>query len=286
MSFNHSKMYSKNRRQRSRNSGIALIAVLWTLLLLTALAGAAAFLARTNAILTQKQGEFAQAEATADAAIVNAISLLSDEKSSRHPSMEGQAQSIEFQGFQTRVSISREAGRIDVNTAADELILAFLNSQGVPEDRAGTLLDDLRKAQQVTAGPAPAGVLRTIEELKGIPSWAAQDLGCWKDSLTVYTGLPGVSVGDATEQVKAALKWERDHRMGGRGWALSDATSSAPSDRSALGEVLRIVATASSASGISVSHEWVGRLTGDAQQPTLTMRWSREADVRAASCEK
>jgi hypothetical protein len=266
--------------------GIALISVLWVLLLLSGLAGAAAFMARTDAILTHKLGEFAQAESTTDAALVNAIAMLSDEKTARHPSIDGQPQRWDFHGIPVTVSISNEAGRIDVNTADDDLVLAFLYSQGIPEDRATAMLSDLRKFQRVSAGPAPVGTLRTIEELKKIPTWAAQDLDCWTDSLTVYSGLPNVNPREAAEQVDAAIKWAKEHHMGNREWAGATGTPGARSDQSLLGDVIRIVASTSPIPGITASSEWIGRLTGDAHQPTLTMRWSRITDSRCKNIVK
>jgi type II secretory pathway component PulK len=283
MSSKRSKMYSKSRQSRER--GIALISVLWVLLLLSGLAGAAAFMARTDAILTHKLGEYAQAESTTDAALVNAIAMISDEKTSRHPPIDGQPQSWKFQGVPITVSISNEAGRIDVNTADDDLVLAFLYSQGIGEDRAMTLLSDLRKYQHVAEGPALAGTLRTTDELKKIPSWAAQNLNCWADAFTVYTGLSSVHASDAAEQVAAALKWARDHHVGNREWTGASATPSSRSDQSLLGEVLRIVASTSPNPDITARSEWIGRLTGDGHQPTLTMRWSRTANAPNASCK-
>jgi len=285
MSSRPSKTYSKSRQ--NRESGIALISVLWVLLLLSGLAGAVAFMARTNAVLTHKLGEFAQAEAATDAALVNAIAMLSDEKSSRHPPIDGHPQTFEFQGLPVTVSISNESGRIDINTADDDLILAFLYSQGVGEDRATLLLSDLRKYQHVVNGPAPPGTLRTVEELKKIPSWAAQGLDCWRDSITVYTGLPGVDAGDATDQVQAALRWVQEHRIGNRDRTAGEVVAPrVRSDQSILGEVIRFVAIASPTSGITAISEWIGRLTGDAHQPTLTMRWSRIANAPNSSCKK
>jgi Tfp pilus assembly protein PilX len=283
MSSRRSKTYSKKHQNRDR--GIALISVLWVLLLLSGLAGAAAFMARTNAILTHKLGEFAQAEETADAAIANAISRLSDETSSRHPPIDGHSQTWEFQGAQVNVSISSEAGRIDINTADDDLILALLYSQGVEEGRATTLLGDLRKSQHVANGPASAGTLRTLEELKKISSWAGQNLDCWADALTVYTGLPGVTPSDATEQVQAALRWAQEHRIGNRDRIAAKANVPAVrSDQSILGEVIRIVATVSSTPGITATSEWIGRLTGDSHQPTLTMRWAHKDIGALVAC--
>jgi hypothetical protein len=272
--------------RKIRDRGIALISVLWVLLLLSGLAGAAAFMARTEAILTHKLGELALAESTTDAALVNAIAMLSDEMISRHPRVDGQPQTWDFQGIAVAVSISNEAGRIDVNVADDDLILAFLFSQGIPEVQATVMLSDLRKYQRVAEGPAPPGTLRSIDELKQIPSWAARKLDCWADALTVYTGLPNVDSSDATEQVDAALKWANDHRKGNREWVGASSTRSAASDQSLLGEVIRISASTAPNPGITVGSEWIGRLTGDAHQPTLTMRWSRVANASDPSCKK
>jgi hypothetical protein len=287
MSSSRSKMSSKSRCPRSPESGIALVSVLWTLLLLSGLAGAAAFMARTNATLTHKQGEIAQAESTADAAIVNAIGRLSDKKSSRHPPMDGHAQTWEFQGVQVKISISNEAGRIDINTAEDDLILAFLCSQGVEEGRATTLLSDLRKLQHAINGPAPPGTLRVVEEIKAIPSWTPQEFDCWRDSLTVYTGLPGVTPSGATDQVEAALRWANEHRIGNRDRSAAKLIEpTVRSDHSMLGEVIRMVATISPTPGTTETSEWIGRLTGDPYQPTLTMRWTHEGTSLAVACRK
>lgn len=285
MSSSHSKTYSMSQKNRER--GIALISVLWVLLLLSGLAGAAAFTARTGAILSHKLGEFAQAEATTDAAVVNVIGRLSDETPSRHPPIDGQAQTWEFQGVQVKVSISKEAGRIDVNTADDDLILAFLYSQGVGEDRGPVMLSDLRKFQNVANGPAPAGTLRTVDELKKISSWAAQNLDCWADALTVYTGLPGVTPRDATDQVEAAVGWAKEHRIGNRD--RTAATVDVPAvrtDQSILGEVIRIGASVLPTRGVTANSEWIGRLTGDAHQPTLTMRWAHKSIGSPVACRK
>jgi hypothetical protein len=286
MNLSRLKMCSK-KRLGSRESGIALLSVLWALLLLSALAGAAAFMARGNSILTHRLGDIAQAEAVADAAIINAISKLSDEMPARHPIVDGQSRPWDFQAFQATVSISKDAGRIDVNAADDDLILAFLYSQRVGEDTAKTLVKDLRGLQHTAYGSTQAG-LRTIEELRQIPSWKTQPLDCWMDSFTVYTGQRGVSANDAAGKIEEALKWAQDHYAGGRDWATTQiAAPSALSARSVLGEVLRIDARVTLAPNISASSEWVGRLTGNKHQPTLTLRWSHETFVPSShGCEK
>jgi type II secretory pathway component PulK len=271
--------------QKNRERGIALISVLWVLLLLSGLAGAAALMARTEAILTHKLGELAQAEAITDAALVNAIAMLSDEKTSRHPPMDGRAQTWEFRGIPVAVAISNEDGRIDVNTADDDLMLAFLYSQGISEGRAPVMLHDLRNFQHATNGAAPARTLRTIDELKRVPSWPAQAIDCWSESLTVYTGLPSVSGNHAPAQVNAALQWASVHHLGNREWTGGAVPPAPAANQSLLGEVIRITATAAPKSDLTASSEWIGRLTGDTHQPTLTMKWGRIAGVRNSSCK-
>jgi hypothetical protein len=283
MNLNHSRAYSKTLH-RKNSAGIALLSVLWVLLLLSALAATAMYVARTNAILTHRALELAQAEAAADAAIVDTISKLSDEQASRHPPIDGTARPWEFGGAQVTVSIANESGRIDVNSADRDLISAFLQSQGLPADTASSLIDELRAAPPTDNMPRRRA-LEATEELTRIPSWRAQDLDCWMISLTVYTGLPGVSVADATPATLAVLQWAKGHHLGNDQWVAEASPTSKPSvGRSMLGEVLRIRAMARVSKDVAVTSEWVGRITGDRRKPMLTMRWDHENKDAAPRC--
>lgn len=292
MSSNHSKTYSRQcrrKRRPNREVGIALISVLWVLLLLSALAAAAASIARTNAILTHRALEIAQAQAATDAAIVDTISRMSDGQVSRHPAV-GSPRDWEFDGVKMAVFVSDEAGRIDVNTADRDLLLAFLYSQGVDENSAGAMLDQLRRGKSGANSDRPAdgnnhGPLQTVDGLRRLPAWRAQHVDCWLDSLTVYTGLPGITAADASAQGLQALKWAKAHQLGGHDWIVDrNAASGAAFDRSMLGEVLRIVATSSGSTDVVATSEWVGRLTGDLRKPILTMRWEHIRSEPRSAC--
>ncbi len=131
----HSRTSSKTRPRRrqsprSPESGIALISVLWVLLLLSALAATTVYVSRTNALLVRRSLQLAQAQAAADAAIVYTLSNLSDEQVSRRGPTDGSARSWQFNGVDVTIMVTNEAGRIDVNAADDDLIYAFLISQG------------------------------------------------------------------------------------------------------------------------------------------------------------
>jgi hypothetical protein len=266
MSFSRLKMPSK-KHPKSREAGIALIAVLWALLLLSALAATVEYIARTNAILRHRSVELAQADAAAESAFTDVVAKLSDDRPSRRPVIDGQAHTSTYQDFTVTVSISNEAGRINVNTADSDLISAFLESQGLSEPRAANMVSDLRSSQSKP--------LVAIEELRRLPSWNIPALNCWPNALTVYSDSTGVSEKDASAEVAAAFQWAREHRTGGKEWTPTTKIIDLPSDNLPLGKVLRIRVTASMSAHVVSTLEWIGRITGDASKPFLTMRWDK-----------
>src|SRR5438105_4723968 len=171
MNSRRSRKYSK--LPPSRSTGIALVSVLWLLLLLSGLAATVAYTARVEALLTRRAYDLARAQAAADAAIVNTVSRLSDEEAARRPPF-GAPQSWDFDGIPIIVTVSREAGRIDVNAANDELLSAFLQARGASENTASTLVKELRNWQGHP--PEPSTTVRyrslaTLDELRQVPGW-------------------------------------------------------------------------------------------------------------------
>ena len=274
-----SKTCSKKRRRSNTEAGIALISVLWVLLLLSALAASVSYTARTQAILVHRELEIAQTQAAADAGIIASISRLSDAQVDRHPATNGSEQPWQFASAKIGISVSKEAGRIDLNKADKDLLLAFLYSRAVEPDSAAALVDQLHDWQTTK------GALRSVDELKQIPAWKAQPLDCWADGLTVYTALPSVSPNDAGPLVLAALKVAQERHLGGRDWVMPSSSSSGlTTDGSLLGEVLRISSEATTSENVAATSVWVGRLTGDRGHPMLTMSWDHSTAASAAGC--
>jgi hypothetical protein len=282
------KISSMSRPNTER--GIALITVLWVLLLLSALAASASYVVRTNAIVIHRDLESARLELAAEAAIVEALSRLSDERVNRHPALHDADQHWEFEGIRVVFSVSKESGRIDVNTAQKELLLAFLYAQGVSSDTAESMLNDLQdridspRTIQID-GARIKTPLQSTEELRAIPSWRAQPLDCWMDALTVYTGLPGVSSDDAVSMVVDTLALARDRLVGGRAWSAGG-NQRVVTDQSLVGEILRISARATLSSTGVATATWVGRLTGNREHPTMTVRWDHGALRTTPACKK
>jgi general secretion pathway protein K len=287
---------SRKQPRQHREFGIALISVLWVLLLLSSLAATTVYVSRTNAVLVRRSLQLAQAQAAADAAIVNALSNLSDEQVSRHGPLDGSARSWHFNGVDVTVSVTNEAGRIDVNEGEDDLIYAFLMSQEIAEADSHALLKDLRRWQQ--ASDAPTGStpgrngsnakhpLQTIDELAQIPAWKNQPLGCWTDAFTVYTGSPSINSVYAGQLGLAALQWANEHHLDDKEWLQRTPASAWTNGyQSVSGEILRIQAQAKLTDEVSARADWVGRLTGNSNGPALTMRWSHSLQNREASCQ-
>ncbi len=270
-----------NRRRRSE-AGLALLSVLWILLLLSALAASAVYVARTQAMLTHRSLELAQAQAATDAAIVDTISRLSDDQVARHPPVDGTQRTWEFGGVSLQIAVSNESGRIDLNGADPKLLAAFLESQGVPAEQVTKLIEAIRPTQGMTERKPMLDTTEAVGELDG---WKSQPLACWLNSLTVYTGLPGVAPRYASEATLAALQ-----RLGSQGPAEVGSTATVattpdpPTAQSLLGEVLRIRATATFSNDVTTTSEWVGRLTGDRRKPMLTMRWDHGVVNQSSAC--
>jgi hypothetical protein len=278
-----------NHHQRSRETGIALLAVLWALLLLSALATAAGFVARSSAILVHRGAQGAGAEEIADAAILSTIAALSDGRVSRHPAIDGIPKQSEWRGTKVTLTISNEAGRIDLNAATDELVLAFFQSQGLDAAHAAILVRDLRSLQYERNPISDRSTILSTTELEQIPSWRLEKLQCWMTSFTVYTGSAEVKTQMATPAVQNALAWNREHRLGEYAAAGAVSSNTLPSD-GVIGDVLRIRSTVSISTDEQTAHptsatkEWIGRLTGDIHRPMLTMRWGA-SDSQSSPCK-
>ena len=271
-----------------------MISVLWLLLLLSGLAATVTAIARIHALLTHRGLEVARGEAAADAVIIQTIGALSDEQSVRHPMLHNSVKNARFGDIPVTIQVSNEAGRIDINTGSDDLLLAFLQSQGLSQERAGDLLHDLRQLQgrdERSRGMSTDGssivsrsdrMLQAVEELRQIPSWRSERLECWVDSLTVYSQQADVYTGAATSQALAAVQWLRMHHGLD---PLSPQTAMPTDEVSPIGGVFRIRASARVSSEVVVEREWVGRLTGDIHHPALAMLWStRQSQLFGESC--
>ena len=110
---------------RGRERGIALILVLWAVALLTVIAASFAFETRTEAMLGANLVDKAKADAAAKAGILRAVAGLMQKGDDRW-SNDGVVRSLRFAEADLRIAAVSEHGKIDLNAAKEDLLLAVV----------------------------------------------------------------------------------------------------------------------------------------------------------------
>ncbi len=238
--------------------GLALVAVLWVLMLLSLVAVSFMATTRTEVNLTRNQIENARAEALADAGVYRALlgllaargNLETGDDMARllgrgsqvqaspaeEPTVseawrtEGTVYAWAFGGGAVRIAIQDEAGKIDLNGAADELLRGLFlavewtapdgETRGLDAAAADALTDavrdfadgdDLRRLNgaeddDYAAADLPWGAkdasFAAVEELQQVLGMTPPLYRALAPALTVHTGSKGI---DATSAPRAVL---------------------------------------------------------------------------------
>lgn len=209
---------------RRRQSGIALILVVWVVTLLLAISGSFLYSTRTDARAMRNASDLARVEAVARAAVVRA--LMDVLKPQNQPGVwrrGGQQQSWSFDGLDVKVSVVDESARIDINSANDALLLGLLRRAGLEEAEAARLLDailDWRDADglrrpngaeepEYTAAGLPGRpanqIFQSVEELQLVLGMRAETYQRLASMITVYSRQPGVNPHGASRDTLLAI---------------------------------------------------------------------------------
>lgn len=152
--------------------GIALVAVLWVTLLLGIAAAAFLRATRTDVRLAGNMLADAQAEALADAGIYWAMAglLVADEDAALWA--DGRAYGFDLGGGRVRVEIQDEAGKIDLNQAAEEVLVSLFAHAGADSEAAVAIAAALADFRDADQEPRPRGAEDPEYIRKGRPSGA------------------------------------------------------------------------------------------------------------------
>lgn len=185
---------------RERERGVALILVLWVLALLTVLMVGFAGDARTELQLARNQWQSAQARAIADYGVAVALLNLLDSTPEARWRVDGQPHRLRYDDGTVEVSVTDEAGKIDLNAAPDALLLGLFRTLGLGEAEAERLMGAiaqwkrLRRAesggddQGAPAGPGRRdGPFLAVEELRGVSGVTPELYDLISPFLTVYS---------------------------------------------------------------------------------------------------
>jgi hypothetical protein len=246
---------------------MAHITVLWLLALLTMLATTLVGLSVNQQRVAERYSQAVRTDEIADSAIRVTLLGLINTHNARVLVTLGVPHTIDVLDSNVLVTIEREAGRIDLNTADPDLLLALFAANGWREDEAHALADSI-----VASRGDPFLSVAEVQRISGAARFDAQVL----DSLTVFTRSPGCSESAAAAPVKRALAWADEHHLGGHGWLSSNTgTTSFPAaaaSSSFSGEVVRVSACMD-VSGFSRCRTAVTRLTGNMQKPIQVFVW-------------
>lgn len=209
---------------KHRQRGVALILVLWVVTLLAVIAGNFAFSMRGEAQIARNLLVNAQAKTCADAGVqMAAFELIKPSADPQRWQADGVAHEFMLEGTPVRVSIFDESGKIDLNTAPDELLKGLFKSAGLSEEASLTLVNavldwrtpgNLRrlngaKEEQYRAagknyGP-PNAPFETIDELQRVLGMSPDLYKRLAPALTVYSRQPGINPLFASREVLLTL---------------------------------------------------------------------------------
>jgi type II secretory pathway component PulK len=201
--------------------GIALIAVLWALTLLSIIAALLSLETRTGTRIAENMADAATARVAADAGIQRAILDLA----ARHRKFraDGTVYGWHFADSNVRISIQDEGGKINLNLAPQDLLTALFASVGVEPNPAKSLAeaivdfrdeDDYKhpngaeefdyRAAELPWGPKNAP-FAAVEELRQVLGMTPEIYQLVAPDLTIYTSTPLVNAVLASKRLTATL---------------------------------------------------------------------------------
>jgi general secretion pathway protein K len=213
-----------NRPAHGGQGGVALILVLWTVALLTVIAGSFAYAMHIHVQVLQNSVAIARAQAAADAGVQRALyEFFKPPNDLDRWRADGQMHETTLNGVRLRVSAIDESGKIDINTAANELLKGLFMSAGVKDEDADAVVDAVQdwrdndslkrlkgaeeddyRAAGLKYVPANAP-FQTIEELQLVLGMTPDVYRRIADIITVYGRQPGLNVSIASRLALLAI---------------------------------------------------------------------------------
>lgn len=170
---------------------MALVAVLWIVGLLGALAAAVGSAGRTHANLSFGAVEMAKARAAADAGIHQALfGLLTGDAERSWPNGGELAYRVALDEEHVDVRVADEDGKIDLNAASPALLIGMLHHAGLDEAEAARLTDHIDRYRQNGASGQQA--FQYVDQLRQIAGMSEPLFRRLRPDLTVHSGANGI----------------------------------------------------------------------------------------------
>jgi general secretion pathway protein K len=284
-----------SRRQPARNGarhrGVALVAVLLLVAGLIAIATAVVTLSASQRRVAQRAYAADARREVLDAGIRVALAEISFGKAEGpfwHPR---QPRIVKVAGRRVEVTLERENGRIDLNTADEKYLVAGLAAAGMsvtaartgaaricdwidpddqPQPREGAEREQYRAAG--LAYEPRNGPMESVEEVRQIMGLRALS-DASLDAFTVYSQQTEPAPAEAPQIVRDALAWLLSSAGdGGVSTLPAPGLASATEAVSYAGSVIRLRACVENEADAPCRTNVV-RVTGSARQPILVLSW-------------
>lgn len=260
--------------------GIAIVSALWGSAIIAVIVLSVLQLIRADAGIGRSRADVAALTATADAAINIAILRLVSAPAAQPP-VDATPFTIPFAGYEVRMSVRDEAGKIDANMANAATLQQALMSVGADVDVARQIAATIIAWREPPERGgrnegASYSYLQSVEELQLVPGMTPELYRRVESLLTVYSHASFITPAFSTPAVlnvfraldsgaDAEYRRMEDERLGLRPRASSPGVS--------LGHAFTITAEVRGGGSARVVRTAVIRLTGQRQAPLLIYRW-------------
>ena len=267
--------------------GIALVAVLWGLAILSIIA--AAFLAdtRSQGTIARNLMENAKAQALADAGVYRAIAGILSIDPAIAWRADGTAYQLSLGEGEVLITIADEGGKVDINRAQDRLLRELFEGSGMPENDAAALIDAIRDFADRDDDRRPAGAedddyvaaglewgakdapFEAVEELQQVLGMSRPLYDRLAPFLTVYSGRAQVNPVVAPREVLMAMPGLGEEQVD----ALLARRAEGDARVRSVGTAFTIRAAAVTSGGGQFIREAVVQRTADRRNPYLIREW-------------
>ncbi len=277
-----------------KQKGVALIAVLWVVAFLAAIASTVAHQSRTSLQMTKNRIDMLQMNQVVESAILLRIADQINTPQFESTSLDNKLLPSLPEGIRVQLSINDESGKVDLNTAPNAVFQSLLLELGLDEDTAISVTNsilDWRDPDEFTRangaedneylksgyryGSKDADFER-IEELQLVYGVTPELYAALQPYITVYTQDFGVNVSVASNLVKRAVSnasllqsdlTDEDELLGDQ----EEFTSLTE------GYIYNVQAKATASSGVSQQISAIIRIErGNIYEPFTVLKWLRK----------
>jgi general secretion pathway protein K len=291
------------RPSQRRQSGVALIIVLWVIVLLSVMAAGHGRNAHMATQLAAHQLDVAQLRRSAEAGVMLAImELLAQGRPQPWP-VDGSAQSVEIQGNLVSIAIRDARGLVDLNSASPLLLASLITITGADAASQAALVDailDWRDTDDLTrlngaeaAAYSPEttgwsihnGPFSTIDELRYVSGMTNEYIDLIAPLVTVYSHRNGVEMEYAPPELVAALTGTEIDVADNTPVAVTGQDSGRRVGGARAGEFHVYVVAPSADTGATATLEAVVRTAPTAAIPYVILNWRTPMRARQRTTE-